>query len=443
MLARHPRHPGHHHAAGPAGVRAAARATGSQWGLSLQLRRAARARRPGPGLPHRPRVHRRRPGCAGPGRQHLLRRTDLSDTLQRAAGRRSRAPRSSATTCTNPERYGVVEFDAAGRAVGIEEKPAPPAVQLRRHRPLLLRQPGGRHRPRASGRRRAASWRSPTSTARYLERGRARRSRLLGRGIAWLDTGTHESLLQAGQLHRDDRGAAGPQDRLPRGDRLPHGLHRRRSSWSGWREPLRQDGYGQYLLGSCCRSAPPVKVDADRHLPDVLLDRARRCSATTAASSSRPGTPSASPQPGMPAPFVQDNHSRSVARHAARAALPDRASRRASWCGWSRGAVFDVAVDMRRGSPTFGRWVGVELLGDEPATAVDPAGLRARLLRAERDRPTCSTSAPTTTRRSTSAPCVGRSATSAIAWPLRGRRRRCSRPRTPRRRRFATRRRYP
>ena len=44
------------------------------------------------------------------------------------------------------------------------------------------------------------------------------------------------------------------------------------------------------------------------------------------------------------------------------------------------GAVFDVAVDLRRSSPTFGRWVGTVLQRREPPPAVGAAGLRARLL---------------------------------------------------------------
>ena len=95
----------------------------------------------------------------------------------------------------DPERYGVVEFDADGRAVGIEEKPAQPRSLLRRHRALLLRQPGARHRgrPRALGARRARDHRRQP---RLPRRGQLQVEKL-GRGIAWLDTGTHESLLQA------------------------------------------------------------------------------------------------------------------------------------------------------------------------------------------------------------------------------------------------------
>ena len=97
----------------------------------------------------------------------------------------------------DPERYGVVEFDADGtRAVSIEEKPAQPQVALRRHRPLLLRQ-------RACVDIAADLKPSPrgeleiTDVNRvYLERGELH-VETLGRGIAWLDTGTHDSLLQA------------------------------------------------------------------------------------------------------------------------------------------------------------------------------------------------------------------------------------------------------
>ncbi|MFD2273654.1 sugar phosphate nucleotidyltransferase [Undibacterium arcticum] len=45
----------------------------------------------------------------------------------------------------DPERYGVVEFDAERRAVSIEEKPTQPKIQLRRHRSVFLRPAGMRH----------------------------------------------------------------------------------------------------------------------------------------------------------------------------------------------------------------------------------------------------------------------------------------------------------
>ncbi|GAA3409479.1 hypothetical protein GCM10018952_10360 [Streptosporangium vulgare] len=84
-----------------------------------------------------------------------------------------------------------------GRLIDIEEKPARPPEQPRRHRPLPLRQRRAALRHGAHPLGEGANWRSPTSTGRFLAEGRARLVNL-GRGTAWLDTGTPDSLLEAG-----------------------------------------------------------------------------------------------------------------------------------------------------------------------------------------------------------------------------------------------------
>ena len=89
---------------------------------------------------------------------------------------------------------------------------------------------------------------------------------------------------------------------------------------------------------------------------------------------------------GRPVAFVQDNHSRS-ARGVLRGLhyqLPPH--EQGKLVRVVAGRVFDVAVDIRRDSPTFGRWAGVELSGREPPPAVDPARIRARLPGAQRQR---------------------------------------------------------
>jgi len=118
----------------------------------------------------------------------------LSDYLRSAAGRTSGAT-VFAYRVRDPERYGVVEFDASGRAVGIEEKPSAPkspfavtGLYFYDNRVLDV---AASLRPSARGELEITD-----VNRQYLERGELHVERL-ARGIAWLDTGTHASLTQA------------------------------------------------------------------------------------------------------------------------------------------------------------------------------------------------------------------------------------------------------
>ncbi len=121
----------------------------------------------------------------------------LAEALRRAAARPEGATIFTYTV-RDPERYGVVAFDGAGRPVDIVEKPArPPSHQAVTGLYFYDEEVVGLAeglRPSARGELEITDL-----NRAYLERGRLHVERL-GRGIAWLDTGTHASLLQAAQF---------------------------------------------------------------------------------------------------------------------------------------------------------------------------------------------------------------------------------------------------
>jgi len=118
----------------------------------------------------------------------------LAETLERAASRTEGAT-VFGYRVVDPERYGVVEFDAQGRVLSIEEKPKKPrshfavvGIYFYDRRIVEIAES---LEPSARGELEITD-----VNLRYLADG-ALRVETLGRGIAWLDTGTHESLLQA------------------------------------------------------------------------------------------------------------------------------------------------------------------------------------------------------------------------------------------------------
>ena len=119
----------------------------------------------------------------------------LAQTLQKAVRMTSEGATIFGYYVADPQRYGVVEFDAAGRVIGLEEKPAAPksnfaipGLYFYDNQVVDIAKtlkPSPRGELEITDVNRA-----------YLDRGQLRME-FLGRGTAWLDTGTHQSLLQA------------------------------------------------------------------------------------------------------------------------------------------------------------------------------------------------------------------------------------------------------
>jgi glucose-1-phosphate thymidylyltransferase len=187
--------------------------TGEQWGVRFRY-----AVQPSPdGLAQAFLIGREfigNDGCCLVLGDNLFYGHEFADTLRAAAEHKTGAT-VFAYPVHDPERYGVVEFDAQRRAISLEEKPAKPksryAVtgiyfydnQVVGVAEQLKPSPRGELEITDVNR-----W--------YLERGQLR-TEVLGRGMAWLDTGTHDSLLDASNFiqtieHRQGLKVASPEE---------------------------------------------------------------------------------------------------------------------------------------------------------------------------------------------------------------------------------------
>jgi glucose-1-phosphate thymidylyltransferase len=167
----------------------------------------------------------------------------LPEQLRAAAARDSGAT-VFAYYVRDPERYGVVEFDAAGRAIGLEEKPAAP----RSHYAvtgLYFYDAGCVATARALKPSARGELEITDVNRAYLARG-ALKVEVLGRGVAWLDTGTHGSLLAAANFVETIEARQGlkvccPEEIAYRQDFID------RKQLQRLAEPLKRTGYGEYL----------------------------------------------------------------------------------------------------------------------------------------------------------------------------------------------------
>lgn len=163
----------------------------------------------------------------------------------RVASARERGATVFAYPVQDPERYGVVEFDASGRAVSLEEKPARPKSRYA-VTGLYFYDGGASALARGLSPSARGELEITDLNRLYLEAG-ALDVQVMGRGHAWLDTGTHESLLEAGMFiqtieKRQGLKIACPEEIAWRAGWIDAGQLRALA------QPLAKSGYGQYLL---------------------------------------------------------------------------------------------------------------------------------------------------------------------------------------------------
>ena len=166
-------------------------------------------------------------------------------TLLQNASRQTTGATVFAYAVNDPERYGVVEFDAEGKAISLEEKPAKPksryAVTGLYFYDSQVVELAKQVRPSARGELEITDL-----NRMYLDKGQMD-VQTMGRGYAWLDTGTHESMMEASQFiytieNRQGLKVAAPEEVVWRHGWIDN------AQLEALAKPLAKSGYGQYLM---------------------------------------------------------------------------------------------------------------------------------------------------------------------------------------------------
>ncbi|MCU1284863.1 MAG: Glucose-phosphate thymidylyltransferase [Acidobacteriales bacterium] len=169
---------------------------------------------------------------------------DLSKMVRTAAERKTGAT-IFAYPVNDPEQYGVVEFDKNGRALSLEEKPNEPKSRYAVTGLYFYDNSVVKIAESLKPSKRGELEITDVNRA-YLDKGNLH-VEIMGRGFAWLDTGTHEALLEAGLFIQTIEKRQGLKIACPEEMAYRSG-YINAAQLEALAEPMKKNGYGQYLL---------------------------------------------------------------------------------------------------------------------------------------------------------------------------------------------------